>query len=89
MAIPCPVQSPDNMSIDPGHDGGGEDDEDGDDGDDEDEDDHQEVELKVSFLMIPNGMQPPAQRPVSTISVGNRQPSAQKIPPCPTRFASI
>ena len=47
------IQSLDNMSIDPaGHDEGGDDD------DDDDGDDHeQEVELKVSFLMIPNGMQ--------------------------------
>ena len=54
---PCPVQSLDNMSIDPGHDGAGEDDEDEDGDDEDDEDDQQEVELKVSFLMIPNGMQ--------------------------------
>ena len=60
------------MSIDPGHDEGGEDDDDGDD------QQKQDVELKVSFLMIPNGMQHPC--PVPSISVGNRRPSAQKIP---------
>ena len=49
--------------------------------DDDDEDGYgqqQDVKLKVSFLMIPNGMQPPC--PVATISVGNRRPSAQKNP---------
>ena len=65
------IQSLDNMSIDPGHGESGDDDEDG-------YGQQQDVELKVSFLMIPNGMQPPC--PVATISVGNRRPSAQKNP---------
>ena len=46
------------MSIDPVCDDGDDDDDDGyDDDDDDDVDDQQEVELKVSFQMIPNGMQ--------------------------------
>ena len=54
---PCAIQSLDNMSIDPVCDDGDDDDDDGDDDDDDDVDDQQEVELKVSFQMIPNGMQ--------------------------------
>ena len=68
---PSAIQSLDNMSIDPGHGESGDDDEDG-------YGQQQDVKLKVSFLMIPNGMQPPC--PVATISVGNRRPSAQKNP---------
>ena len=45
---PCAIQSLDNMSIGPVCDDGD---------DDDDGDDQQEVELKVSFQMIPNGMQ--------------------------------
>ena len=45
------------------------------------DDQHQEVGLKVSLLMIRNGMQPPW--PLATISVGNRAPSTPKFPRVP------
>ena len=45
------------------------------------DDQHLEVGLKVSLLMIRNGMQPPW--PLATISVGNRAPSTPKFPRVP------